>query len=208
MANRLRSWRHVTDRWRFNLLEDLRPIVELLLLLGLVLILTARGCDSVGDRYVDSARAKADYEEAKWNAYWDNRLDRIAVEEEAIRAKETQSSADGERLDDLRSRRRRLEDEREIDRRERVHEWNILRRDAQETATQHRMAGVWYQVVFLLGTILFSIGLLVVGVTGDGPSRWIALGLLAIILFSVYVTGAPWANVPPDLPSAMRSGSQ
>lgn len=207
-AHRARDWRSFTDRWRFNLLDELRHVVEFLLLLGLVIALTSRGCDSVGDRYVASSLAKAEHAEIEWNDEWEERVERIAAEEETLRGRTDLTTSERDRLDELRSRRQRIEDERADDRRAHAVHWNELRRDAREAAAQHRMAGVWYQAMFLLGTILFSIGLLVVGFTADGPSRWIALALLAIILFSVFVTGDPWSNVPPDLPATMRSGSR
>ena len=46
----------------------------------------------------------------------------------------------------------------------------------------------WREAAFLLGTLLLAAGLVTVGYSGEGPERWICLGLLATIVASIYLS--------------------
>lgn len=46
----------------------------------------------------------------------------------------------------------------------------------------------WREAAFLLGTLLLAAGLVTVSYTGEGPERWICLGLLATIVASIYLS--------------------
>ena len=124
--------------------------------LGLVLVLLARGCDSVGNRSV--ARAHAKKEEA-----------RLEMPKSSERTK-----ADRERLEEL---------DEEVD----------------EARIDNTLLGYWREWLFVIGSIILSLGLLHVGFGGTGAERIICLIMLAIITFSIYVGGVPWIsslNIP------------
>lgn len=67
------------------------------------------------------------------------------------------------------------------------------REDLQSARTSHQKIGYFLEILFVLGTVLFSMGLLVCGFAGEGAIRWISLVMLAIIVFSIYVGGTAWA---------------
>lgn len=180
-----------TDRWadRLNLdvLETLRPAAQLLLLVGLLLALISRGWDSVGDRNAAAANARVQAAVTDWNDEWEDRFDRISEEEKTLREREDLTAADRERLEELRTERQRLNQERTSDREKKVDEWNDMERDARVTQLENQTMKPWREAVFVFGTILFALGLLVVGYTTEGPVRWFCLGLLAIVLIGLYL---------------------
>jgi predicted Zn finger-like uncharacterized protein len=52
----------------------------------------------------------------------------------------------------------------------------------------------WHEWLFIIGSLILVYGLLIVGFGGDGPEKIVALAMLAIITFSIYVIGAPWVS--------------
>ena len=65
-----------------------------------------------------------------------------------------------------------------------------------------RRMGKWLEVLFVLGTVCLSTGLLITGLTAEGAGRWIAMVMLAIIVFSVYIGGTAWmASIQSLLPA-------
>jgi len=164
----------------------MRPMAQAFLLFGLVLALFTRGWDGVGDRRVVASKSRVQSAITQWNDQWEDRLDRISEEEKSIRTKENLSAADRERLDKLRSDYMKLQQERDDDRQQQVGRWRDLERDAHEADAQNQMTKPWREGFFVFGTILFAVGLMTVGYTTEGPVRWFCLGLLAIIVCSIY----------------------
>ena len=68
-----------------------------------------------------------------------------------------------------------------------MEKWDDLERSARETQAENEVMKPWREAVFVLGTILLALGLLVVGYTTEGPVRWFCLVLLAIILLGLYL---------------------
>ena len=174
------------DRLNLDVLETLRPVAQLLLLIGLLLALSGRGWDSIGDRNASSADARVQHAITDWEDDWEDRLDRITEEEDTLRAEEDLTAADRERLEALRAERQNVLDEREIDRSKHVDQWNDLERSARETRSENKIMKPFREAVFFIGTILLALGLLAAGFTTEGPARWFCLALLAIILVGLY----------------------
>ena len=181
------AWDRWADRLNLDVLETLRPAAQLLLLLGLLLALISRGWDSVGDRNATAANARVQAAVADWNDEWEDRLDRISEEEKTLRETENLSADDRQRLADLRVKRQNILDERAADRAKEIDKWNDLERSARETQSENQVMKPWREAVFVFGTILFALGLLVVGYTTEGPVRWFCLVLLSIILIGLYL---------------------
>ena len=109
-----------------------------LLLIGLVLVIFSRGCDSIRSRGVARSSAKV--------------------------AKAYQDDASEKKVENLRE-------------------------DARNAGINNVMWGYWSEWIFVLGSILLMIGLILVGFTGAGPERIICLAMIAIITFSIYIGG-------------------
>ena len=65
-----------------------------------------------------------------------------------------------------------------------LRELSTAARDAEATQA---LGSFWREGIFWLGASLFSLALLIVGFSGTGPERWMALVMLAIIVFSLFV---------------------
>ncbi len=119
-----------------------------LLLIGLVLVIFSRGCDSIRSRGVARSSAKVA------RAHYDDASDK---------------KVEG------------------------------LRDDARDASIDNVMWGYWTEWIFVLGSILLMIGLILVGFTGAGAERIICLVMIAIITFSIYIGGIAW------IPSMLNS---
>jgi hypothetical protein len=67
-----------------------------------------------------------------------------------------------------------------------------LGEDANNALLNHNMSAYWYVWIFVFGTLLLMVGLLIIAFTGQGSERWVAYIIIAIVSFSIYVGGAAW----------------
>jgi hypothetical protein len=65
---------------------------------------------------------------------------------------------------------------------------------ADRAMLYHAMWSYWYVWVFVFGTLLLMTGLLLVAFFGQGPERWVAYIIIAIVSFSIYVGGFAWVE--------------
>ncbi len=171
-----------------------------LLLVGLILVIFARGCDNLGVRMAAADKARSDLTQNRFGDEWEAK--RLPLEEELdqLRDKEKPTSKDRERRQEINEELSDLQDAERKERREKQRgEWRDLRIAARDASSYNRMWGMWREYGFIIGSVLLSVGLLACGFSGSGAERWICLILLAIILFSVYVGGFAW------IPSVLNS---
>ena len=72
---------------------------------------------------------------------------------------------------------------------------------ARDAEANNNMWGFWRECLFLLGTVILIIGLLVASFFGKGADRWVCLIILAIVTFSIYVGGIAWiSSVTSQIP--------
>ncbi|MGC3969390.1 MAG: hypothetical protein QM775_19125 [Pirellulales bacterium] len=155
-----------------------------LLMIGLTLVLTARGCDGLGLRNVARLGAKAELDEKSFENSFEAEMAALAADQAA--AKQDKEKADlQKKIDDLNKAHAG-------ERRERQPQWTALKNAAIEAQASHVVWGFWREMLFVAGTIIFALGLLAVGLGGVGVERYFALGILAIIVFSIYVGGVAW----------------
>lgn len=69
-----------------------------------------------------------------------------------------------------------------------------MRTAAQTARYNNQSWGFLNEMMFVLGSMVLTFGLLVVGIAGDASEKWICLIMLAIIMFSVYVGGIAWLS--------------
>jgi len=143
---------------------------QAILMLGLVLVLAARGCDSLGARNVVRLTAKLAQEQQTFNA---KLADELAAEPDAakqakLRESQTQQKAAQGKV------------------------WTTMQNAVNEASSANLIWGYWREMMFVVGTILLSLGLMAVAFVGQGVERYLSFGLLAIIVFSIYIGGAAW----------------
>jgi hypothetical protein len=201
-----------------ELVQNGRNIAQWLLIVGIVLVLTARGCDRLGTRSVARLHAKNKSAENqfkdKWQAkqqvfddeierYQELRKDEIKKKQEASEpysAEQLQRHNDTlDEYDDSISKQREKitelqEEKAETERTLAKGEWRQLKIASRDASANNAMNAYWYELLFVFGSQLLVVGLLIMGLGGQGPERWICLIMLAIITFSLYVGGIAWIN--------------
>ncbi len=192
-----------------------------LLMAGVVLVLTARGCDGLGNRNVQRLQAKSAAVEDQFNDEWEDKSLPIQAEIDGLaddrreRQQAFQDRSDSgdpptaedrqglddklERIDEEIAEKKeeiaKITEEKNKKRREKLSgEWRDLRIASRDAARINDMWGYWREMLFVVGSQLLTIGLLIVGFNGQGAERWICLIMLAIITFSLYVGGTAWIS--------------
>ncbi len=164
-----------------------------LVLLGFAAVLLSRGCMSTDQRYYNRVQAELTLASEKFEDEWDAKLKKLNDEREEITSMEDLGDTQREKLDslnedirDLAGKKRRAKSELEGD------DWSEMRESIRDAKADALVWAYRYEQGFILGTILLTGGLLLIGFTSSGPERWICLVLLAVITLSIYVGGAAW----------------
>ena len=166
--------------------QAMAALGKIIVLAGLTLVVFARGCNSVGARGV--ARAEAKVEQAK-NEFEDDWQDRIRAAEK---------DKDTKRVNELRKdKQKELGDLN-------AGEWLELSRDARDAAIGNRMNAYWLEWLFVFGSIVLVVGLMLVGFYGSRAERIACLVVLGIMAFSIYIGGAAWINPSSVVSRAIR----
>lgn len=166
-----------------------RFVGQPLLLIGLMLVLLAKGCDSVGNRYLEQINGKLVLEKNKFDASWEPRIAEVRDEIEKYRTDEDSSAE----LEVATEKLARLQEERAEELRElEQKKWPDLEVAARNADSENKVWRYYREIIFVGGTILLTLGLLAVGFTDEGAQKWICLIMLAIIVFSLFVHGSAW----------------
>jgi hypothetical protein len=177
-----------------------------LLLLGLLLVLLARGCDSLGDRYVARIAAKAGIAEKQFQDQWDEQRAVIERRLDEIQDQEEPSDEDQQSVTELNDELEALDKEMQ-DEKERLSKgrWRELTSAARNAQAGNAMWSYWREWIFWLGAFAFSMGALIVGFTGQVAERWLCLTMLAIVVFSLFVGRLSWttSSGPPPTPQSV-----
>lgn len=159
-----------------------------LFLVGLLLVLLSRGCDSLGHRQVARVAAKARVAEAQFQDRWDRERDDINSRRKALADKPNQTAEDRRDMDALDEELQQLNRDKQEQLEElRQGEWRTLTAAARDAEANNDMWGFWREGFFWLGTFVFVLGLAVIGFTEKRTERrWICLIILAIVVYAVY----------------------
>ncbi len=166
-----------------------------LLLGGLFFVLTAKGCDAIGSRYVTQVQATSELEQAQFQFEWERKRIMLEDRKKLIADQPSVSSEDNKRLQEINEQLADLPlQQREAQAKLERGSWLELRAAAQTAGASYNWWSYYRQYLFLLGTMLLITGLFSVGFTGEGAERWICLVMLAIIVYSLYVDGGAWGR--------------
>jgi len=189
-ADRLKEVTEQVSRWSARLggvkrhcLAVGRPLV----VVGLLLVILARGCDAVGRRGVAGARMRSRIAQSDFKDAWDRK-------EEAIQKDIRELGAIAEPTDDqkarLETRRKDLEKVRADRQKEesdlQAGRWRDLDIAARDADAWQQIKGASRERWFVFGTLLLVFGLLSVAMSGQGAERWVALVILSIVILSFY----------------------
>jgi len=161
------------------------------LLIGVLAVVLARGCDSLGERNVARLHAIASSAENRFQADWEQTRQKLQDQMHSLQSAVNRSPDEQQKLDDLNRRIVELDEEmRNEETRRRASHWRNLQSDAELADESNRMWGFWREVLFQLGSLLLAAGSVAVAYHSDGPERWICLVVLAVIVYSVYTSRA------------------
>ena len=199
-----------------------RTLGTIMLLSGLVTVLFSRGCNSISGR--STLRDDANYRlvknefDDKNKGDVDSALEKIDELKEELRDLEKRrfgrnpeggadpNAGEVQRLrdqisnknKDIRRARESLSDlADEASRKKKKLErgkWRDRKQTARDSSLHRDTRTFWLEWLFLIGTIVLSIGLLTVGFTGQGTEKTICLIMIAIITFSIYIGGTAWID--------------
>lgn len=174
-------------------LEIFRPLGFLgqpLLLAGLLLVVGARGCESIADRYAERVASRADVAAARFEAQWQLRQVRLEQQLRELNRPDL-SPAESNRQIALRAELQKINEQRQAELAAlESGAWQELTIAAREARAATVMRGYWRSWVFWSGTLLLASGLSIIGFTGRGAERWMCLGMLGVVLYHLY-SGRP-----------------
>jgi hypothetical protein len=174
--------------WSAPLVNEVHLVSHALLIVGLLLAITARGCESIAAKNVVRLQGQADLDQ------------RLFDEERESSLLETQKRLDDPKISAaLRTQlEKELQDKQtDFDKRRKELQngaWRETANAATRAAGENRAGSYWREMLFVAGSILLAFGLGATALIGQGAERWVACGLLAIIVFSLYVGGMAWSS--------------
>lgn len=181
-------------RFPFNLSGQTHLWSQAVLVVGLLLALSARGCEGVAAKNVVRLQGQVDLEQRLFDEQRESAL--LVIQQKlddqkisaAIRTQLQKEHDDKQAEFD--KRRKELQ----------AGDWRLLANEAARATAENRAAGYWRELLFVCGSLLLAFGLAATALTGQGAERWVCFGLLAIIVFSLYVGGMAWsAALLPNL---------
>jgi hypothetical protein len=175
-----------------------------LLVAGLLLVVVSRGCDSLSSRGVVSAHAKMTQAQNDFEARWDRDLRKMTTErkgyEEQLNKVTDKPLSDEQKgnlekkVNELTEKLKKVQDDKEKEAaRLRDGAWADMANDARNAGASYETQAYWFGVGFLAGTVALVLGLLALAFSATTTvERILSLGMIAIIVFSIYVAGMAW----------------
>ena len=176
-----------------DMIQLIRSAGRGFVVLGVLIVLMSRGCDSLGVRKVARLQALAEIAESEFQRNWDRQKSDLEDEQQALRERGNLNNIDQQRLNNLPEEMTKLDREQQEQQRAlRRGKWASYQIAAEDASSSNRTWAYWRQLGFLFGTMTLTIGLLFVTPTTEGPERWICLAMLTVILYSVYASNSVW----------------
>ncbi|MCA9143425.1 MAG: DUF4339 domain-containing protein [Planctomycetaceae bacterium] len=176
-----------------DMAQVLRSVGRGLVVLGVLIVLMSRGCDSLGVRKVARLEALAEIAESDFQRGWDREKSSLEDEQQSLRDRGNLNNVEQQRLNNLPDEIAKLDREKKEEQRNlRRSKWASYQIAAEDASSSNRTWAYWRQVGFLFGTMVLAVGLLFVTPTTEGPERWICLVMLTVILYSVYSSNSVW----------------
>jgi hypothetical protein len=157
---------------------------------GLVLVLFSRGCDVIGERGVEKARANLASATLEATAGFDKAIRKY---DQTIKKLEKAEKPDSTAIDDAKkSRKNQVEKRDEALEKFQTETLPDLQYSASVAASSNVWWAYWREWVFVISAIVLTIGLMAVSSIAQGAERLVCLIMLAIITFSIFIGGIAW----------------
>lgn len=156
-------------------------------LVGLLLVLTTRGCEWTAQKYEDSIAGRLELDQAYYRHQIDEIEARATQGRQQINDDENASAAErAELIAELNQETQAAIEKVTEQQAARAESWRALRYE-RETARASTEYWSYYRAwTFSLGTFALTLGLAGCAFLLEGPPRWICLALLGIILLNLY----------------------
>ena len=154
-------------------------------LVGLAFLFVARGCDTLADRGVKRQDARWQLAVSSWDAQAKRQRLRLQSKLDAADEDDERQKLEKELRElnaELVQQRRELEED----------EWWELEQAVERAAGRGAMWGYWRQWLAMLGVGVLMVALGVIATSERTPDRVVAMVMLAILLWSLTVSGSIW----------------
>lgn len=174
----------------FDPIDYLRPWANILVLLGLLLVLVARGCGTMSAYSAQAAAGKAEVRLDEMQFEHNQEEEKIKADIREIDEMKEPSDSDRERKKEYEEKLREVEKENREELGEfRRGDYAELQHDAKVAKNELAGSRWWSELWFLLGAIILTAGLITIGFTRAGPERMVALIIIAIIALYLFGGG-------------------
>lgn len=146
---------------------------RLLLLVGLLMVLGARGCDSIGARGAIRLNASLSSQKAKFERQWKKKYNDAKDFQEKNKVQQEREKAHKE-----------IEEK----------EWTQLQEEVDDASSGNQMWGYWREMAFVLGTLVLAAATVIGAYSGTPAERIFCMLLAGIIGFSIYIGGIAWVS--------------
>ncbi len=173
-----------------------RTISRAVFVVGLLMALLSRGCDSLGDRNVVRRKAMAEAERREFQDRWDRRESEVLQDQERLNRKSSRTAAEATRLRELGTALAKLREDRDAEESAlKVADWLDNDQAAVTAVHNDQIWSYWRQVTLLLASLLCTLGVLGVAYTSDGPERWASFILLIVLFYSLFAANGVWSRI-------------
>lgn len=170
-----------------------RAIAYLLIAIGFLGVLAAKGFESLTSRNVQRLEAIVALQQSEFEANWDEQRSSLEAERAQLRDNVNLTAVSRRRMDEIDSQLGQLAINRANHRAELENGvWRERRQQARDAEQHEKIWAFWRQVGFLAATVVFCAGLLVMGLIGETAERSISLLIMGVIAYSLFVGGSAW----------------
>ena len=163
-------------------------IAKTLIAVGLALIILARGCDSLEQRYAESLSGQLELMKAEFDASWDTKNEELSERRDELQAKGNRSASENSELQTITSDLQNISSDEQKEKTVQQRDvWIPLEKNASKAASSRKVHAFYTEILFLLSAMILCTGLVVVSMVGEGHQRWVTLLLLGIILFKFLI---------------------
>lgn len=187
---------------RGNLFQRFQFVGYPCLVAGFLLVIGAKGCDSLGNRWASRLSANSQMAEDKFDYRYMQQINSLQVRIDDLNASDDPNR---EKISELNKQISDLNSDRTKERQRLMKTtWFKLNAAAKTARANNQAWGFYRELGFVFGSMVLSVGLLVLGITGTTSEQWTCLIMLAIITFSIYIGGFAWfSSIAGNVPSGM-----
>ncbi len=159
---------------------------RLIVLLGLLLVVVGRGCDSFGVKYAKRQQVLVELARANSDTSFRQRKSEIQSRIDALQRRSSATALDQQSLATYRDQL--LKADREFAEQQSLlarTTWLDLENKSQFASSEHVAWQPLYEVIAVLGSAVLAYGLLCVAFTGEATERWGCWILLGVLLASL-----------------------